>query len=117
MRRKQKRDKLSAEKDAFVICLSEEEEPLKKKRKSIMVLGTGPVLTMTVLFFLLCAVLCACFLMMRRRDPGTAATCLLFGVASGAAGVALLGAYFRHRKEDQEREKAWEALEERWKKK
>ncbi len=90
---------------------------MKKKRKSIMVLGTGPVLTMTVLFFLLCAVLCACFLMMRRRDPGTAAACLLFGVASGTAGVALLGAYFRHRKEDQEREKAWEALEKRWKKK
>ncbi len=90
---------------------------MKKKRKSIMVLGTGPVLTMTVLFFLLLVILCACFLMMRQRDPGTAAACLIFGVASGAAGVSLLGAYFRHKKEDREREDAWQALEERWKRK
>ena len=82
-----------------------------------MVLGAGPVLTMTVLFFLLCAVLCACFLLMRRRDLGTAAVCLLFGVASGAAGILLLAAYFRHRKEDREREDAWRAMEERWNRK
>ncbi len=84
---------------------------MKKKRKSIVVLGTGPVLFMTVLFSLLFACLLAAFLMLRLRDTGTAVTALFFSIASGLAAIFLLAAYFQHRKDDAEREAAWDELE------
>ena len=84
---------------------------MKKKRKSIMVLGKGPVLFMTVLFALLCVCLFAAFILLRQRDSGTAFTALFFAVAAFLAAVFLLAAYFSHRKDDAEREAAWEELE------
>ncbi len=84
---------------------------MKKKRKSIVVLGTGPVLFMTVLFSLLFICLLAAFLMLRLRDTGTAFTALFFSIASGLAAIFLLAAYFQHRKDDAEREAAWDELE------
>lgn len=76
-----------------------------------MVLGTGPVLTMTVLFLVLLVCLGGAFFMLLERDPGTAATCLFFALASGTAAVFLMIAYFRHRKEDAQREERWAQLE------
>ncbi len=84
---------------------------MKKKRKSIMVLGKGPVLFMTVLFLFLFVCLLAAFLMLRQRDTGTAVTALFFSIASVLAAVFLLAAYFQHRKDDAEREAAWDELE------
>ncbi len=84
---------------------------MKKKRKSIMVLGTGPVLFMTVMFLLLFICLLAAFVMLRQRDPGTAIAALFFSIASCLAALFLLAAYFQHKKEDAQREKAWDELE------
>ncbi len=84
---------------------------MKKKRKSIMILGKGPVLFMTVLFVLLCVCLFAAFILLRQRDTGTAFTALFFAAAAFLAAVFLMAAYFSHRKDDAEREAAWEELE------
>ena len=81
---------------------------MKKKRRSIMVLGTGPVLFMSVLFTLLFVCLLIAFFLMRQRDAGTALTALIFGVSSFLAAVSLLAAYFTHKKDDDAREAAWE---------
>lgn len=84
---------------------------MKKKKRSIMVLGKGPVLFMTALFALLCVCLFAAFILLRQRDSGTAYTALFFAVSSFLAVVFLMAAYFSHRKDDAEREEAWEELE------
>ena len=82
-----------------------------KKRKRIVVLGTGQVLFLTVLFLILFVCLGTAFLLLRERDRGTAAAALFFAVASFLAAVFLLAAYFSHKKEDAEREAAWDELE------
>ena len=89
---------------------------MKKKRKAIMVLGTGPVLFMTVVFSILFVLLLCAYGMLRQRDPGTAAAALFFGIAAGIAALLLLAAYFRHKREDAEREAAWAELEKNEKK-
>ena len=63
------------------------------------------------LFLFLFACLLIAFLLLRQRDPGTAAAALFFSIASCAAAFLLLAAYFRHRKEDAEREAAWAELD------
>lgn len=85
---------------------------MKKKRKSIMVLGKGPVLFMTFLFTVLFVCLLIASVTLRQRDPGTAIAALFFSIASLAAALLLVAAYFRHRKEDAEREAAWAEMEE-----
>ena len=84
---------------------------MKKKRKSIVVLGTGPVLFMTFIFLVLFLCLFAAFLLLRQRDMRTAITALFFSLASLLAALFLLAAYFHHKKEDTEREAAWDKLE------
>ena len=84
---------------------------MKKKRKSIMVLGKGPVLFMTVLFAIPFVCLLAAFILLRQRDLGTAITALFFSIASFLAAVLLMAAYFSHRKDDAAREAAWDELE------
>ena len=84
---------------------------MKKKRKSIMVLGTGPVLFMTVVFIILFICLLTAYAMLRNRDPGTAAAALFFGIAAGVAAILLMAAYFRHKREDAEREARWAELD------
>ena len=86
---------------------------MKKRRKSIMVLGVGPVLLMTVLFVVLCVFLTIAYFGPRERDHGVAVCSLFFGVSSGIAAILLLAAFFRHRREDAEREEAWAKMEER----
>lgn len=86
---------------------------MKKRRKSIMVLGAGPVLTMSALFVILCAFLVTAFFSLRTRDPALAAASLFFALASGVSAFLLLAAYFRHRRDDARREKAWAEMEEK----
>jgi cell division protein FtsW (lipid II flippase) len=84
---------------------------MKKKKKSIMVLGTGPVLFMTALFSLLFVCLLVAFFLLRQRDIGTAFTALVFSIGAFLAAVSLMAAYFTHKKDDDAREAAWEELE------
>ena len=82
-----------------------------KKRKRIVVLGTGQVVFLTVVFVALFLCLITAFILLRERDRGTAAAALFFAIAAFLAAVFLLAAYFSHKKEDSEREAAWDELE------
>ena len=82
-----------------------------RQKKSIMVLGKGPVLVMTVLFLLLMVFLAYMFLQLRSREAGLGFACLFFALASGAAAVLLLLAYFAHRKDDERLTAHWAELE------
>ena len=82
-----------------------------KKRKRIVVLGTGQVVFLTVVFAVLFLCLITAFILLRERDRGTASVALFFAIASFLAAVFLLAAYFSHKKEDAEREAAWDELE------
>jgi len=86
-------------------------QPMKKNKKTILVLGKGPVLSMTIIFVFLFMILLGAFIMLRKRDPGVAVTALVFSVASLTVAVLMMASYFRHRKDDRAREKAWEDLE------
>ena len=82
-----------------------------RKKKSIMVLGKGPVLVMTVLFLFLMVFLIFMFFQLRSREAGLSAACLFFALASGAVAVLLLMAYFAHRKDDERLTAHWAELE------
>lgn len=82
-----------------------------RQKKSIMVLGKGPVLVMTVLFLFLMVFLVYMFFQLHSREPGIGVACLFFALASGVVAVLLLLAYFTHRKDDERLTAHWAELE------
>ena len=84
---------------------------MKKKRNSIMVLGTGPVIAMAVLLVFLLVFLIFMAAELRQREPVLSAGCVFFAVIAGAVAVLLVSACIHHRKEDRLLEARWAELD------
>ena len=85
---------------------------MKKKRNSIMVLGTGPVIAMAVLLVFLLVFLIFMAVELRQREPALSVGCVFFAVISGGVAALLVLACIHHRKEDRQLEAHWEKLDE-----
>ena len=85
---------------------------MKKKRNSIMVLGTGPVVAMSVLLIFLLVFLIYMAAALREREPALSVGCVFFAIVAGGVAVLLVSACIHHRKEDRQLEARWEKLDE-----
>ena len=85
---------------------------MKKKRNSIMVLGTGPVIVMAVLLVFLLVFLIFMAVELRQREPALSIGCVFFAIVAGGVAVLLVSACIHHRKEDRLLEERWEKLDE-----
>lgn len=85
---------------------------MKKKRNSIMVLGTGPVIVMSVLLIFLLVFLIYMAVALRQREPALSVGCVFFAIISGGVAGLLISACVHHRKEDRLLEQRWAKLDE-----
>ena len=85
---------------------------MRKKRNSIMVLGTAPVVVMSVLLIFLLVFLIFMAVELRQREPALSIGCVFFAVISGGVAALLISACIHHRKEDRLLEERWAKLDE-----